>query len=210
MKSPAKMLTDLVGRLAGARSALDELHGTDKTLRAMHEDLQAERRRLCGARPPKADLIAEAERQVDAIAAAWAAANGPQLVDAIAPRVDVTPGDAVRGTVEGNLLLAPFAVDVLTLLALAAGPVKQSLRAIIAATEYAEGPPMSERVPLIAAVDAKLADVEEQHSSLVDQAAALGIALDLLDAVRLRRARAAHLAEVRERQARELARPARS
>jgi len=210
MKSPAKMLTDLVSRLAGARSALDELHDTDKTLRTMHEDLQAERRRLCGARPPKADLIAEAERQVDAIAAAWVAAHGPQLVDAIAGRVDASPAGVVRGIVEGNLLLVPFVFDVQALLALAPDPVKQSLRTIITGAEYAEGPPMSARAELIAAVDAKIADVEEQHSALVDQALALGIQLDLLDAVRSRRARAAYLAEVREHQARDLARTSRS
>ena len=212
MKNPVKMLADLAGRLAGARSALDDLHATDKALRQMHEELQAERGRLCTARPPRAELIAAVERQVDDAAAAWAAACGPQVIAAVSGTVDVLPGGEVRGIRAGNLFEVPALaglLDVPTLMALVPDQVKAGLRQLIEATEYAEGPPMSERPTLIAAVAAKIADVEEQHSGLVDQARALGITLGLLDDVRSRRAVEARAAEFREREARDLARKVR-
>ncbi|HEV8441557.1 MAG TPA: hypothetical protein VGT40_26000 [Methylomirabilota bacterium] len=37
-------------------------------------------------------------------------------------------------------------------------------------TVHAPGPPLSERPPLIADLDTKIADVDEQYSQLVDQA----------------------------------------
>jgi hypothetical protein len=212
MKSPVKMLTDLAGRLAGARGALDDLHAADKELRKMHEDLQAERARLCGARPPHAELIAAAEEQVDALAAAWAAANGLQLVVAVGGSIDVQPSREVRGVISGNLLHAPALMgmlDVPTLAALVPAQLKAGLRRLIEATEYAEGPPMSERPRLIAELDEKIADVEREHSQLVDQARGLGIEIALLDDVRYRRAHEAHLAENRARLARDLARSSR-
>ena len=70
------------------------------------------------------------------------------------------------------------------------------------ATEYAEGPSMGERPRLIAEVDGKLRDVEEQHTRFVDQAPP-GIMLELLPAVRAQHAKAKHLAEWRARQERD-------
>jgi hypothetical protein len=213
MKNPVKMLADLTSRLAGARSALDAVHETDKALRTMHAELQAERARLCGAKPPREAVIAAAERQVDAIAAAWAAANGAQLVTAIVGAVDVQPNGEVRGLVAGNLLHLPALaglVDVPTLAAIMPEYLKDGLRRVIEATPYVAGPPMADRPGLIADVDAKIADVEDQHSELVARAAELGISIELLLDVRARRAHEANLAEFRERDARDRARRVRN
>ena len=49
---------------------------------------------------------------------------------------------------------------------------------------------MEDRAGLIEALDAKIAEVEEQHAELVDRAAESGIGLELLPEVRVRRANA--------------------
>jgi hypothetical protein len=206
MKNPVTMLKDLAGRLAGARDALSALHDTDKGLRTLHEGLMAERARLVGSQPPRVELIATAEAAIDAVAATWAAEHGPRVVSSLAGYVDMQPDGAVRGFVAGSLWPALTGQDAAQLFAaLWPDQAKQGLRRVIDATDYAEGPPIAGRPRLIAEVDAKILDVEEQHSSLVDQARELGITLELLPDVRQRRAHAAHLDEFRERAARDLA-----
>ncbi len=49
---------------------------------------------------------------------------------------------------------------------------------------------MGERTRLIAEVDVKIADIEAEHSTLVDQARELGIRLELLPAESARRLQA--------------------
>jgi len=180
---PTKILEKVQGwtaRLAGARTAVDDLHSVEKELRQEAEGLAVERSRRIGSRPPREDIIAAAERQVDAIAADWAKSNGPQLVAALAGSVDVAPDGTVRGLIPGNLLNGFPTPDGPALIGLAPSVVKASLRKIIEAAEYVAGPSMDERQRMIADLDAKLADVEARHSELVDHARELGITIALL------------------------------
>jgi hypothetical protein len=200
--------TTLAARVGIARDAVGQLHDADQALRAAHAAAEAERGRLLSARPPKADVIAVADARVDAIGTAWSAAHGMSLVTALAGSVDVAPDGAVRGILTGDLALAG-PLDAPTLIALAPDVVKAGLRKLIEATPDAGGPSMRERPQLIADVDVRIADVEAQHSALVDQARTLGITLDLLESVRGRRVMEAQRAEFRDRTARDLARKVR-
>ena len=190
MKNPVKMVTDLASRLAGARGALDDLHAADKEQRKMHEELQAERSRVLGARPPREEMIAEGERQIDAIADAWAATHGLALIDAIR---------------SGNILDG-LPRDIETDIAWRRAEWKRELRPKLEATPYEPGPPTGDRPRVLAELDAKIIDVEAQHSELVDRAAELGIALELLPDVRMRRAHEAHVKSLHDRDARDRAR----
>jgi hypothetical protein len=184
---------DWAAKLAGARTAVDDLHSVEKELRQEAEGLAVERTRLLGARPPREDLIALAERQVDAIAAEWANGNGPQIVAALAGAVDVQPGgDAVRGLVPGDIRTwLPGMIDGSAVIGLVPSVVKNRLRQIIEAADYIPGPSMDQRQRMIAELDVKLADVESRHSELVDHACELGITLELLPNVAGQRARKA-------------------
>ncbi len=183
MKSPLKMVTDLTSRLVGAHSALADLHSTDKELRTMDAEAKAELSSLGNSRPPRDELLAEGWRQIDANAAAWSAAHGLELIDAIRA---------------GTLDAIPIPTS--------PAEQKRDLRAALDLVTYTAGPPTSEVPRLTAELVAKITDIEAQHSELVERAAELGIALELLPDVRMRRAQAAHLAGLRERDARDRAR----
>jgi len=179
---------DWAAKLAG----VDDLHSVEKELRQEAEGFAVERTRLLSARPPREDLIAAAERQVDAIAAEWANGNGPQIVAALAGSVDVQPGgEEIRGVVPGDIRnWLPGIVDGSAFIGLVPSIVKARLRDIIAATPYNPGPSMDQRQRMIAELAAKLADVEARHSELVDHARELGITIELLPDVQGRRTRA--------------------
>lgn len=184
-------LSDLAARLAGARTGLEALHATETELRGSHERLQAERSQLCSAHPPREDLVAEAERQIDAAGAAWLEVHGAAIVTALSGSIDFAPTGEIRGVVAGQLLPV-LRLDGEALLALAPDQLKRGVRRIIEAAAYVAGPAMRERPRLIAEVDAKITEVERQHSELVDRARELGVGLALLPEVQGRRLQAGH------------------
>ncbi len=176
MKSPLKMVTDLTSRLDGAKSALADLHAADKELKTTHAAAAAELSGLGNARPPLEEMIAEGERQIDAQAAPWSEAHGLELIDAIR-----------SGTLDASAIPT------------AAAEKKRDLRAALELYAYTPGPPTREVPRLTAELVEKIKDIEAQHSELVERAAELGIALELLPDVRMRRGHEAHLAGLRER-----------
>jgi hypothetical protein len=192
-------LNSLAEKLGLARSAVQDLHQSDTEQRQAHEKLKAERTRLISAPPSRQELIRTAEGQIDAIARAVALELSPRLVSALAGRIDVEASGKINGHVPGNLFDAlPALVDARVLIGLMPAVVKARVGEIIQAAKLEAGPPMADREQLLAELDVRIAEVEEQHTALCDQAAALGLTIPLLDDVRMRRAQAAHRAELAE------------
>ncbi len=189
-------LADVAKRITGARDALAQVHQVEADLRAAHAQAQQERESLLSSRPPKADVIANLHREVDAAARAWREANAQQILDAAGGiavdflgNVEGLRGSNISG---GNVfgLLGPLYFN--TLCGLAADVVKASLAAAVeAAPPYPAGPPLADRLALLAACDERLTRLEADHSSLVDDARDNGIMLDLLAPVAARRRAAA-------------------
>lgn len=179
-------------RLAGARTAIGEVHDLDTQLRAAHRAAVKERDRLATAPGPRVEAVANVEALIDAHAAAWGARHTQGLLSAVAPGLE-TRHDGVR--VARTPRLPEWMVYV--------GPhehggreaalfpdlVKSRLRGMILGASYVEGPAAADRERLVAEADAKIRAIEDQHTELVGTAAAFTppIVLALLPAVKTRR-----------------------
>jgi hypothetical protein len=194
-------LADPTKRLTSARDAIAQLRHADRTLTAEHAHLLQERTDLLRYRPPRAEIVAELEFQIDAVAATYATEHGARLVAAVSAKVETEPGrDTVTGIRRGNLPAAfPGPLSFIDLCALAPEIVKASLAKIVQAVEYEAGPPMSTRLERIAEIDTRLADVERAHTDLVDEAREAGVSLPLMPDERARRIQAAQRVEAARR-----------
>lgn len=198
MKTVMTKVADWTNRLAGARSAMEELRGADAELRREHAAALAERTRVIGLSPPLADIIGAMRRLVDEHAQQWAERNGPGLVRAFGPGLKESGEDGsvseqkpsmpdMFWTAYGNLPVRDMNPSALA--GLAPDLMKTRLEAVIRATPYDAGPPIADRPALLAELDAKIRDIEQRHTELVDGAAAFDppITLALLPAVAARR-----------------------
>jgi len=197
MKSVMTKVADWTNRLAGARSAMEELRAADAELRREHAAALAERTRLIGLSPPVEAIIGAMRHLVDEHAEQWAKRNGQGLVRAFGPGLEEKEDGSVSErkpllpaafwTAYGELSMRELTPSALA--GLAADLMKARLEAVIRATPYDAGPPIAERPALLAELDAKIRDIEARHSELVDGAAAFDppITLALLPAVAVRR-----------------------
>ena len=176
MKSPLALLKDVATRLAAGQAAA--------------------RAELINRLPPRQDLVRAAGEEVDAIAARFRTERALALARAAAGGLaagglDVGPDGRIQGIRVGSVASElAWPLDFVALCGLVPDAVKAGLRAILEGAAYEPGATLADRVALVAAVDAKVAELERQHTTLVDEAAALGIPLTLLPEEHGRRVRA--------------------
>jgi hypothetical protein len=190
VKKLLERATDWAARLAGARTAVEELHATDHQLREAHAAAQRGRDRLISAPPPVDEVIGAMVRVVDAHAAGWAREHAVGLIHAFGPGLELERDGTLRerpARMPDWFLLRDLRLkDVV-----GAFPelVKARLAEIIRGHAYEAGPSQTERARLVAEADARIAELEAQHTELVDAAGALTppIVLALLPAVQARR-----------------------
>jgi hypothetical protein len=190
MKTLITKVQDWAGRLAGAKTAMGELHEADRTLREQHAAAVKDRDHVVNTCAPVEEVLANLERLLDEQAYHWAKGQGFSMVMAVGPGQNVTSDGALAprppqlpGWFYDNLTLVRLAYFAPTV-------VKARLAEIIQATPYEAGAPAADRARLYAEADARVAEVERQHTDLVDAAAALDppIELKLLPVVAERRA----------------------
>jgi hypothetical protein len=193
MKSPAgivQKVSDLAARVLGARNAVSELRDADVALREAHAAAEAERGRILGSKPPRADIVKAAEQELAQVAATWIAERGPAVIGSLAGALEVTPAGELRVVRYSSLVdelgpwlpaLCVFAPDVL----------RDGLARVIRAVAIDEGPALSERRGALAEVDRRRASIEDDHAKLVDAAREVGIVLEHLPATVFKRGRAA-------------------
>jgi hypothetical protein len=192
MKTLTEKVVDWAKKLAGARSAVQELADADAGLRQALADAQAERAKLINLRAPKSEVLRALDDEITTLADRWAAEYGMRLVTCLAGTVDVAPSGEPRGIVRYATLTDEVGgLGLPALAALLPIELRAGLAEVIAKTSYEEGPAMAERVARVATVDRKIRDLEQQHSQLCDDARVLGITLALLPEENARRIQAA-------------------
>jgi hypothetical protein len=187
---------------APARDALTRFRDAVALKRREYDEGGAERAQLLSLPASHEEALAHLSQEVPALGRQWAEQHGPSLVAALGGSVDCGPDGVVRGVVRHLGLVD--AVGVLSLPALAAiAPdlVRDGLARVIASAPA--GPPMRDRVRLLAEVDERIERAREQHGTLVDAAGELGVALEELPENRARKIQAARAQERAEREARD-------
>lgn len=188
-------ITDWAARMAGAKTAAAELREFDQALRQEHAALLKERQQTIGRLQPRAAILANMERVVDALAAAWEKDNAVSLVQVLGPGLE----EKDDGTLKERPARLPewfhggphSAGDLHLYRLTGAFPALAKARyaEIINAAEYEEGLPLSERPGRVAELDERIREIEVRHSQLVDEAATWDppVGLQLLPAVAQRR-----------------------
>lgn len=191
-------LQDWAKRLAGARTALGELHDLARELREQHAAVLKERNLVGAAPPPLEEVLANVETVMASHAAAEAESMAHQFRQSFGGElVPRTNGSFIerKPTIPDwfhspNLTLA-------RLCALFPEQAKAAIAAILRAFPYQASSPMADRRRLIAEADERIRALEVQHEQLVDEAAALEppVTLTLLPEVKARRDAAAAKAQ---------------
>lgn len=196
MKTP--LMTKIADLFAPARDGLVTVRDAVRAKEREVAAKTAHRQWLVTAPAPRSDVLAAIAQEVARLGAAKGAAIGPGL-------------RALAGALEEPLDGRPIHVVCHTTLPDALGPLDwparcalepDRLRAELAAWIPAiegEGPPMAERLQLIAACDREIAVLEAQHQNLVDAAGELGLTIQPLESNRVRQPQA-RLREERERE----------
>lgn len=145
--------------------------------------------------PEPIDVVVDNMRvQVDEYAEAWVDKSRAGILEAFSGALESTPDGTMRVNRPRMFRLPDFGrLTFNDLVGLAPEVIKMRLEEILRAVHYEAGPPLAERPPLIAEIDARLVALESEHEALVDDAGALDppIALDHLPTVRQRREAAA-------------------
>jgi len=139
---------------------------------------------------PKAELLKVAEQELAQLAAAWLAARGPAVVSSLAGALEETPSGELR-VVRHTSLVDELGLWLPALAALALDPIRDGVAHVVRAAAIDEGPALSERPALLAAVDQRRASIEDEHAKLVDDAREVGIPLQHLSPTVLKRSRTA-------------------
>lgn len=149
----------------------------------------AERARLITLPASHEEALAQLAQEVSALGRQWAEQHGPSLVAALGGSVDCGPDGVARGVVRHlGLVDAVGGLSLPALCAIAPDLVRDGLTKVIATAPA--GPPMRDRVRLLAEVDERIERAREQHGNLVDAAAELGVVLEELPENRSRKIRA--------------------
>jgi hypothetical protein len=200
--SVLKRITDRAAAAVGLRSAVQVIHDGKAELNAALAEAEAEKAQLLGAKPPRAELEAELDRDLTSAATQWFEQHAGQLLTALAPSIIRNASGGY--TVTRYASLGHVLPGVLELGALAALFPAQIRAGILGAIPpYVPGPPMSARPGLLSNVDARIAEIEREHQALVSEAGAAGIAIPELEGNRARRIAEEHRAERAAREARD-------
>jgi hypothetical protein len=197
---------DPIKALKAAKAAAQTLMETERSLRAQHAALLAERKDVTAAHAAESECVANLGHLVDGRAARWAQQHGVSMVRQLGGHRELSgsPGSTVERDVPPQLpswgqLGTPLAFE--DLCGLAPALVKARLTDVVHASGARFGLPAAERTAKLEELDRQIAEVETTHSHLVADAGGVGITLPLLDAVQARRE-----AEAREQgRARDLA-----
>ena len=151
-------------------------------MRQEHARLVESRSRFISAPPPLADLVDDVQHQVSAFAKAWWTLHGDAFLArrrrGISSTIRPAPWTSSRAT-WGTSWPGALPAD---LAALVPDLIVQAFADQLRTRDFSHaGPPMGERLRLIAEVDRQLAAVVEEHSQVVDEAQAAGIGLSLLE-----------------------------
>lgn len=185
-------LQDWARRLAGARTALGELHDLDRELREQHGAALKERERVASAPPPLDEIIGNMERIIDAHAAQELEQTAYGLRHAFGGALEVRRDGnlaEVKPTMPNWFYTGPGDLTLARLAAFAPGLVKARIAEILRAFPFEAGTPMADRRRLLAEADARTAEIARAHEQLVDEAAGLEppVTLTLLPEVKARR-----------------------
>jgi hypothetical protein len=190
---------DAIDRVRAAVAAARDIHDIDADLRARHRARSKERAQTDLALPPLQDVIAGMERLIDDAAAEWAKDFGAIVARACGGHVEMDSdgrGNEVRRERRPQLpIFTGDRLDLKMLAALAPDALKASLAAAIRGSRVTFGLPAEARAARLAELDAEIAELEREHTALVDAAAEAGITLVLLPTVLKRREDAARAAE---------------
>jgi hypothetical protein len=192
---------DVTKAIRALKDSALKVADTEPAIRERHSVLTSERSRTWSAPGSRDEVLANNVRLVDTTCAGWRQDHGAMVLRQLSGyrelRVQAVGTDrerefesVVRPCLPSfhGVLQAPGALTFRDLCGLAPAVVKDALSAMIAATpESAFGLPEAKRTARLAELDAEIADVERQHTELVDAAAEVGIHLPLLDTVRARR-----------------------
>ena len=187
--------------IRAAKDATHQLTETERTLRATHAQLVAERNAIDRAPKAAAECLANLTTLVDADAERFAGRIAWSLVEATGGYTELRPATGRQhevaprlptiGDDQGRLTFQDLCGLVPTL-------VKSRLAEIIRGSGMEFGLPASTRAARLADLDSQITGLEAQHTGLVDAAAEVGISLPLLPTVQERRDEEARSAE-RER-----------
>lgn len=181
------------------RAALNRLATREQTLRAQHAAAIQARGSVTGRPAPKSEQLANMRRLVDETAARFAQENGPALARHISGSLELQNDGTYREVVPSLMSWSPRGfqseITLVELCGIVPDAVKAGLELIIKATPLsADELPHAKRRAALAEADQYIREIEDAHSQLVDAAAALTPPIVM-----------EHLAEVRERRAKEAA-----
>lgn len=202
-------LPELVQQISVARAGVQQLAECDRQLREAHAGACQARARLEDSLEPPEKIIANMIALVDEAAARYATEHGDSIIAAFSGHLEAQSDGTLQ---ERKPRLYDHYLHDLTfrdLCGLAPALVKARLTEIIRGHEYEAGPALSERGVALEAAKERIRQIEDEHTKLVDAAAALDppIMFELLPAVRERRLQEAARRQ-RERDAEEAQREA--
>jgi hypothetical protein len=184
IKTVADITVNLAARVAGFQTALADVHDTETEIRAEHQAAQQERQRILSSLPPRTEVLAWLQAEVGRLGAAWREAHGPGVVAACRPAEIAMAGSPLASALGGGVL------ELGAVCALMPGVMETGLANLVDAVAFEEGPPLAERPRLLRELDARLVDLEAQHTALCDRAAELDITLELMPGEHARRVQA--------------------
>ncbi|MGB7220750.1 MAG: hypothetical protein WBD07_18265 [Vicinamibacterales bacterium] len=188
---------------AAARAAMEALSTAEQKLRAEHREEINQRDKITNLPPPVDDVVQQMRACVDAYAAQAAAEYRRGVVHAFGGELYLQ-GDGTYVPKPPGLYRPPAPVGhtpFMDLCAFAPALMKERLEQIIRSEAYEAGPPIADRLRLIAEADARIRAKEDEHTQLVDTAAAFDppIVMQLLPAARERREQERRTREEQER-----------
>lgn len=183
----SETMNDWTNKLRAAKDAAQHLTGAAGALNERHGELTRERDRTDSQLQPVDEVVANMRRTVNVHRQRFDELQ-PSIVSAFSAQVVLSrqTNDFRRHPPTGHFLDGPLEFS--TICGLVPSLVTARLEEIIrAAPSHVFGLPLPQRKQRIAELDAEIADVERQHTELVESAAEFGIELALLPAVRERR-----------------------
>jgi hypothetical protein len=184
--------SDSIAAIRQATAAARKLTDTEVSLRTRHTDLTAERHHVYSANASLEEVLANKDRLIDAHTVRWSADHANSVARSLSGYHEERGVEKVRDfhvkpalpTLRG---FASEALDFETLCGLAPDLMKKSLGDLVRGAGITFGLPAAARLAKLAELDTQIAEVEQQHSQLVDAAGEVGIVLPLLPTVAERR-----------------------
>ncbi|MGE3845195.1 MAG: hypothetical protein AB7I50_26850 [Vicinamibacterales bacterium] len=182
--------TDQLKALRAAKQAAATLVETERTLRAQHTALLAEHRAIEAAPRALEELLADKDRLIDEATAKWDETHARMTVQAINGSREYQGADRWRDeppALPANRYGHPDTLGFVDLCGLVPDLLKRRLEQVIRTSGVAFGLPAAARQAKLAELDLGIAELEAQHTDLVDSAAEVGVVLPLLEVVQARR-----------------------